>query len=333
MSSTNLGAHQVIAPLTCCLSMTEGRSDNFSADDPRSPDWEAFARQVDGMRLSAPSDIETEAALRKVKANPGFDRRRARWVIPMPAVAAAALLAVGLASWMAYRNRSPVPVVASIQGMFGTGVGSRDSLTLMDGTRVVIGPLSSITVPADYGTASRSVEVKGDAWFDVVHNAEKPFTVHAGGAAIVDVGTKFTVKSDDPAGVSVSVSEGSVSLRQVNTPVQQGVILKAGDNGVLRNGGKVIARRGGATEDDVAWLKGRLVFREAPISEIASSMRKWYGIELKVPDQTLASRHITASFAGESPERVLEVIRLALGAEIERHGDTAIVRSAKGNMR
>jgi transmembrane sensor len=309
--------------------MTEGSSDNHS---PESPDWEAFARQVDEMRLSAPSDIETEAALRKVKTHPEF-RRRTRWIVPMPALAAAALLAVGLASWMAYRNRSPVTAVASVQGMFGTGVGARDSLTLPDGTRIIIGPLSSVTVPAGYGTTSRSVEVKGDAWFDVVHDERRPFTVHAGSATIVDVGTKFTVRSDDPTGVSVSVLEGAVSLRQLNTPAQQGVILKAGDNGVLRNGGQVVARRGAATDDDAAWLKGRLVFREAPISEIVSSMRKWYGIELKVPDQTLASRHITASFAGESPNRVLEVIRLALGAEIERHGDTAVVRSAKGNMR
>lgn len=313
--------------------MTEGTPDNQPDDDSQSVDWEVFARQVDSMRLSTPSDIETEAALRKVKANPEFTRQRRRWVISMPALAAAALLAVGLASWMAYRNRSPVPAVASVQGMYGTGVGARDSITLSDGTRVIIGPLSSVTVPADYGTTSRTVEMRGDAWFDVVHDAQKPFTVHAGSATIVDVGTKFTVRSDDPAGVSVSVSEGSISLRQVNTPVQQGVILKAGDNGVLNNGGQVIARRGAATDDDIAWLKGRLVFREAPISEIVSSMRKWYGIELKVPDRALASRHITASFAGESPERVLEVIRLALGADIERHGDTAVVRSAKGTMR
>lgn len=313
--------------------MTDGSSDNHSADRTQSTDWEAFARQLDGMRLSAPSDIETEAALRKVKARPEFRQTRTRWLVPMPALAAAALLAVGLASWMAYRNRAPESAVASVHGMFGTGVGARDSLTLSDGTRVIIGPLSSVTVPADYGTASRTVNVKGDAWFDVVHDAGKPFTVNAANATIVDVGTKFTVQSDDVDGVSVSVSEGSVSLRQVNTPPQQGVILKAGDNGVLQHGGRVIARRGSATGDDLAWLKGRLVFREAPIAEIVTSMRKWYGIELEVPDKTLASRHITASFAGESPERVLEVIRLALGAEIERHGDTAIVRSAKGNMR
>jgi len=313
--------------------MTDGSSDNHSPDLLDSPEWEAFAREIDRVRLSAPSDIETEAALRKVKARPDFRQRRTRWLVPMPALAAAALLAVGVASWMAYRNRTPQSAVASVQGMFGTGVGARDSMTLSDGTRVIIGPLSSVTIPGDYGKTSRSVEIRGDAWFDVVHDARKPFTVRAASATIVDVGTKFTVRSDDPAGVSVSVSEGSVSLRQMNTPLQQGVVLKAGDNGILQRGGQVIARRGKASDDDVAWLKGRLVFREAPIAEIVSSMRKWYGIELKVPDRTLASRHITASFSGESPERVLEVIRLALGAEIERRGDTAIVSSVKGNMR
>ena len=310
--------------------MTDGSSDNH-------PEEQEFLDQLDRltafMRSSAPSDIETEAALKKVKARPEFARMQTRWRIPMPALAAAALLAVGLASWMAYSNRSHPRQVAAVQGMFGTGVGMRDSIILSDGTRVIIGPMSSVTVNPGYGTAGRSVDVKGDAWFDVKHDERLPFTVHAGAATIVDVGTRFAVRTDDPEGVAVSVSEGSVSLQQVNTPAQQGVILKAGDNGILQHGGRVIARRGSASDDDIAWLKGRLVFREAPISEIVTSMRKWYGIQLQVPDRSLASRHITASFAGESPERVLEVIRLALGAEIERRGDTAIVRSSKGNMK
>jgi transmembrane sensor len=194
----------------------------------------------------------------------------------------------------------------------------------------VLGPLSSVKVVSGYGSTSREVEVRGDAWFDVVHDTSRPFTVRAGSATIVDVGTTFAVRSDDPAGVSVSVSEGAVSLREMNTPVSQGVILKAGDNGLLQTDGSVIARRGSASEDDVAWMKGRLVFRDATITQVAASMRKWYGIELKVADEALNNRHLTATFAGESPERVLETIRLALGADIERHGDTAIVRLDEG---
>jgi transmembrane sensor len=348
--------------------MTDSSFDNHPSHFPQSPDWEALARELTGetmpgdedrirpgdrellermspaiatLSTGAPSDIEIESALRKVKARPDFRAaasapviKRPRWLIPMPALAAAALLAVGVASWMAYENRPKEQAVAGLEArMLGTGVGLRDSMTLSDGTRVIIGPLSSVKVAAGYGATSREVEIRGDAWFDVVHDESRPFTVHAGSATIVDIGTKFAVQSDNPDGVSVSVSEGSVSLRQVNTPPQQGVILKAGDNGLLQNGGQVIARRGSVTDDDMAWLRGKLVFRDAPISEVVNSVRKWYGIEVKVADRSLENRHLTATFAGETPERVLEVIRLALGADIERRGDTAIVRSAKGNTR
>ena len=349
--------------------MTEGGFNKESSESSQSPDWELLARELagesipgsaarispedremlrtiddltSGLKTEIPRDLDVEGALAKVKSRPGFSQRdvipidagvRNRWRVPMPALAAAAVLAVGFASWMAYSNRPPESAVAPLPRMLGTGVGVRDSMILTDGTRIVLGPLSSVKVVSGYGAGSREVEVRGDAWFDVTHDASKPFTVHAGTATIVDVGTTFTVRSDDPAGVSVSVSAGAVSLRPMNTPVSQGVILKAGDNGLLQNDGRVVARRGSVTEDDVAWLKGRLVFRDAPISQVAVAMRKWYGIELKVADKALNNRHLTATFAGESAERVLETIRLALGAEIERHGDTAVVRLNEGNTR
>ena len=347
--------------------MNQGGSDNGYSEPSRSPDWEALARDLGGeiapgdalrmsdddrevlrqiegltasLRNDLPKDLDVDAALARVKSRPEFSQRdviplnagsRSRWRVPMPALAAAAFFAVGIASWMAYDNRPrETAAVPAMPRMLGTGVGVRDSMTLIDGTRVVLGPLSSVKVGPDYGSVTREVEVRGDAWFDVVHDASKPFTVRAGLATIVDVGTTFAVRSDDPAGVAVSVSEGAVSLRQMNTPVSLGVVLKAGDNGLLQTDGSVIARRGSATEDDVAWMKGRLVFREASISQVAASMRKWYGIELRVADKALNNRHLTATFAGESPERVLETIRLALGADIERRGDTAIVRLDEG---
>jgi transmembrane sensor len=82
-----------------------------------------------------------------------------------------------------------------------------------------------------------------------------------------------------------------------------------------------------ATEHDLAWLQRRLVFREAPMSEVIDAFRRWYGIELRIADTSLVSRHLTASFSGETPQGALEVIRLSLGAEIEQRGDTAIVRT------
>lgn len=300
------------------------------------------------LRAGISENLDVEAALARVKARRDaspvvpFAASRGRkteqipvrrWRVPMPALAAAALLAVGGASWMAYRNRPAQTASEAAPRMFATGVGVRDSITLADGSRVVLGPMSSIKIDAGFNDRSRSVEIRGDAFFEVVHNASRPFTVHAGNATIVDVGTRFAVSSDAPQGVTVAVLEGSVALQQVNGRGAGGVILKAGDKGLSSPETGVLVQRGAVTDDDAAWLKGRLIFREATVSEIALSIRKWYGIELKVEDPSIANRRLTATFAGESVDRVLDVIRLALGADIDRNGDTATVRESKGSMR
>ncbi len=305
-------------------------------------------RAMTELAAEMPAGLDVEAALQKVKTRRDFagpvltvhsnptpaSTVRTRWRVAFPAIAAAAVLAIGVASWLTF-GKAPVEqaAVEPAQRFLATGVGIRDSLQLPDGSRVVLGPLSSVTITTGYGDKSREVEIRGDAWFDVVHDEAKPFTVRAGDATIVDVGTKFVVKSDAPDGVAVSVSEGSVSLRPMNSSLQQGVILKAGDNGLVKSGGQVVTRRGGANPDDLAWLRGSLVFREAPIDEVKASMRRWYGLELKVSDSSLAGRHITATFNGESPERVLDILKLILGADIERRGDTAIVRPAGRSVR
>ncbi len=298
---------------------------------------------------SQPSDIDVEAALNRVKsrfaeAAPHSLRierpaatappvRRTTWRVPFPAIAAAGLIAIGLGTWLTVGKHQPTDNAATLAPrMLATGVGVRDSLRLTDGTKVVLGPQSSIKVASGYDLSRRAVEVRGMAYFEVVHNAARPFTVNTSNATVQDVGTKFAVRTDSPDGVGVIVTEGSVSLAPVQG-VAPAVVLKAGDRGTLTASGKVVTHRGAPNDDDMAWLSGRVVFRETPLPEVASELRRWYGIELQVADPALASRHLTATFSGEPADRVLEVISLALGADIERHGDTAVVRSMKGRVR
>jgi transmembrane sensor len=294
-------------------------------------------------RAEIPSDLDVEAALGLVKSRmreaarpilrlepipPKIVKpsRSSGWRVHLPAIAAAGLLVVGLGTWLSYRTTE---TSSSVPRMVATGVGMRETMRLADGTKVVLGPLSSVKTEAGYGSTSRIVEIRGDAYFEVVHNAARPFTVQAGNATIQDVGTKFAVKSDDSGNIGVSVTEGSVTLAQKQSAAPP-VVLKAGDQGTIETDGRVTAHRGAVTSDDMAWMNGRLVFRETSLSEVASELRRWYGIDLQLADSSMGNRHLTATFSGEPPERVLDVLRLALGAEIERRGDTAIVRPAKG---
>jgi transmembrane sensor len=298
---------------------------------------DALSSVTKSMAASVPAGLDVESALRTVKARfngpaviPIDSARKVRWRIPFPAIAAAALLAIGVAGYLAVRGRNQTKVqqaIAPSAQMVATGVGAIDSLRLPDGTIAVIGPMSSIKLASGYGTDRREVEVRGDVYLDVVHDASKPFTAFAEGAKIQDIGTKFVIHTDAAKRVVVSVTEGSVSLQGVNAGRGPAVVLKPGERGVLPPDGRASMER--ATPEDLSWMRRQLVFRETPLSEVAASLHRWYGIELDVRDPLLASRHLTATFSGEPPERVLEVIRLVLGADIERRGDTAIVKARR----
>jgi transmembrane sensor len=267
-------------------------------------------------------------------ARGGSPKRLPRWEPrPIPlwqrnGLRAAAAIVLLVGAGLVWRSREPNvgrdPAVAPER--FATGVGERDTVRLPDGSRVVLGPGTLLKVAQEFDTEKREVELRGEAFFDVVHDQARPFTVRAGQATIVDVGTTFTVKSEDEAGVRVAVMSGSVRLRLAAADTSEGALLKAGDVGLLAADGPVVAARGTATADDTAFAGGRLVFRDAPLTEVSAALRRWYGIELRVPDSSLAHRRLTASFDGEPVERVLSVVGMTLGVDIERNGATVTVR-------
>jgi len=181
-----------------------------------------------------------------------------------------------------------------------------------------------LTVAADYGTTTRAVELRGDGYFDVQHDAAKPFSVRVAHAVVEDIGTTFSIESDAGDTTTVAVMSGSVRLRSSDSAANSGAVLSAGDRGSLSADGQVRAYPH-TVADDAAWTTGRLVFHEASLARVAGEIRRWYGVTLNVSDSSLASRHVTATFSGESVDQVLKIIGLDIGARIERRGDSATV--------
>jgi transmembrane sensor len=228
-------------------------------------------------------------------------------------------------------GRTPAPAFDGAGARtFASAVGKRDSVRLADGSRVILGPASQLVVPAAFGQRGREVELHGEAYFDVVHDTTRPFIVRAGDATIRDVGTSFAVRSDSGTRVQVVVTAGLVALRGT---AGSAAILRAGDVGTIQPTGRVLVRHDASTAPYLAWMRDSLVFREASLAEVSGDLRRWYGVELRVEDSTLASRHLTMTFSGDPLERVLRVIGLGLGAEIQRHGDTAVVRASDRSTR
>jgi transmembrane sensor len=303
----------------------------------------ALDNAMSGLALRDIPGVDVEGALARVAARrdeaptarprvlPFARRRAAAWRgVALIAAAAAVVFAARVVLERNAGARATSVAVTSAPRTFATDVGKRDSVRLPDGGRVILGPASQLIVAAGYGQRTRSVELHGEAYFEVVHDTTHPFLVQAGDVTVRDVGTTFAVRNDSGTRVQVVVTGGSVMLR---SGADSGALLAAGDVGTVQASGHVLTEHGASTAGYLAWMRDSLVFREAPLTEVSNDLRRWYGVSLRVDDSALARRHLTMTFSGDPLDRVLRVIGLGLGADIERHGDTAIVRPSTRGAR
>ncbi len=240
----------------------------------------------------------------------------------------AALASAAAITFMVVRR--PAATSPAAAQVYATQVGARDSVLLSDGSRVILAPGSTLTVAAGFGTDTREVSLEGAAFFEVTHDEAQPFVVRTRRAEIRDIGTAFSVKTDEAGAVSVAVTHGIVALRGIETGSAAAVELRAGDRGVLA-GADVAVARGTVTENDVAWTHGQLEYRDTPMSEVQADVRRWYGITLRLEGAELAGRTLTASFSADSASQVVRLISLALGAAAVQRGDTVVLQMTGRN--
>ena len=248
------------------------------------------------LRVRRPADVDVEArwsafTRRMERAGRHAEAHaRARRNATRPRSIMAGLLAAAAAIC---RARQPSRTARRITGAVADAsprtmrpaAGQRDSITLADGSRVILGPDSRLTVPGDYGTTARSVELRGDGYFDVRHDAAKPFTVRVGHAVVEDIGTTFTVESDAGDTTTVSVVSGSVRLRASDSAATSGAVLAAGDRGSIdrRRSSQGLPERRGRRGHGLDVGPPRLSATRP--SARRRRVRAWYGRDLRVTDR------------------------------------------------
>ena len=281
----------------------------------------------------APTSAEVEAALASVRSRALIEQRsggarrgsvvaldayRVRWQRARLSAAAAVLVVAGAGLiWRVAANRG-ADSRAPDRTSYATGPGAMDSLTLPDGSRVLLGPGSRLDLLSSFKSGAREMSLAGEARFTVAHDTIHPFVIHTVSATIRDVGTVFSVHSDAAEGDRVVVSEGAVEVQANSGASRQ--TLRAGDVGVVAAGGAMQVQRAAAGSDDLAWTHGRLVFRDASVTQVAADLRRWYGVEVQV-DSVFAQRPVTANFdraiAGLD---VARIIAASIGGTVREEG-------------
>ena len=213
-----------------------------------------------------------------------------------------------------------------------TAAGHRTVMHLRDGTQVTLAPKSRLRYAADYGRTHRDLYLDGEAYFQVAPDSQRPFRVHTASSVTEDLGTAFVVSAyTDQVTTEVVVTEGRVSLSRADTTVAaRAVVLEARDLGRLDSRGIATVQHGVDVDRYLAWTKGVLAFDGAPLRDVVSALERWYNVDIRLADSTLAPRRLTATFQDEPIDLVLQRIALTLGMRVERaDGSVFVFRKAR----
>ncbi|WP_084445172.1 FecR family protein [Sphingomonas sp. TDK1] len=232
-----------------------------------------------------------------------------RWLWWGGGVAAAA--AVALAIVPTVQPRAQTYQVA-------TRDGQRQTIALDDGTRIELSGGTRLTL--DRANPRVATLDRGEALFQVRHDAAAPFTLKVGGVAVQDLGTVFNV-SHVAGYMTVAVSEGSVAFQAGGAATT----LHPGDALSARDDGTGLARTRVATDLIGGWRSGRLSFAGQPLGEVAGSLKRLYGTEIALRG-TLSERPFTGvvHFSGIADRDVPRLAEL-IGATWRRDGDQWIL--------
>ncbi len=266
--------------------------------------WQRFRAQ---MEVSAPQP-ETVAK----PAAPSEGR-----VIPMYVwrVAAAVLIMLGVA-WIAtlYVSKDTSTVVLRAQA-------TKQVFYLPDSSRVYLNRNSSVTYEDNLEGSRRVVNLKGEAFFQVRRNAQKPFVVLTGNAQTEVLGTSFTVKSDEKAGTTeVQVVTGKVALsprKKVSKPGDTTrIILTPGFKGLLAQQ-KRVTKSVISDPNFRSWQTGRLEFNDMRLEQVIASLEHYFGTPINVQNEAILDCRFTGAFDQPALNNVVEVLSVSMNLRYE----------------
>jgi ferric-dicitrate binding protein FerR (iron transport regulator) len=188
--------------------------------------------------------------------------------------------------------------------------GQMSQLTLSDGTEVWLNSGTTLRYPDRFGEKSRSVEVKGEAYFKVAKMAEKPFTVNSTDLKIEVLGTSFNFSAyQEDNYSSVTLVEGSVAIEdnfgKTISRLFPGQLATKDKSSNLLNIKEV------KTVSYSAWTDGKIFFDDERLDQIAFKLERWFNVEISFADPQLKSKRFTGTILKNKPvDQIMQALEL-----------------------
>jgi len=234
-------------------------------------------------------------------------------------IAASLVLALGAGLFAAHALLHPH------DRTFETPVGGHQAVSFADGTRIELN--TNTEIRARMTTQERIVWLdRGEAYFQVKHDAAHPFVVMIGNRRVTDLGTRFVIRTA-ASQTEVAVVQGSVRF---DAPGVQSAAytatLRPGDVATATADSMSIAKR--TSRDlsrELGWRRGVVVFDRTTLADAASEFNRYNRRKIVIADPAAASLAIDGTFATTDEEAFIDAARTIFGLHVDGSGNGIVI--------
>ncbi len=199
-------------------------------------------------------------------------------------------------------------------------------VVLPEGTRITLDAGSFLSYSEHFSDNSREVYLKGEGFFEVTSDPDRPFIVHANNAVITVLGTKFNVRSWEQYNqTTVAVAEGKVSLKPDKSgDCESEVIITKNQYSILRKNKIPAPPQNTNINFHLLWQQQEMYFQNATLQEVLDQLERWHNLEFKLPDKSFASNRVTIFIENKPVENIIETIALTNNFNFQLEGNKII---------
>ncbi len=270
-------------------------------------------------------EFDTDAAWNKVKNQIKKDGKvvsitRNKFFSPLR-IAAGIILLLGVGSVLYLVTAPPIQTIA-----VATETTTHQD-TLPDGSTAFLNKKTELKFEYNPREKTRKVKLKGEAYFTVKHEEEKPFIIEAEDILVRDIGTEFNLKAyPDKDTIEIVVTHGEV---QFYTKEDPGLNLKAGEKAIYSKRTKEFYRIDKPDTNTLAYKTKVFSFNNTDLRSVVTLLNEVYNSKISLASESLYTCKLTANFKEDNPEIIVEVIAETMGLELIKKNDEFIL-SGKG---
>lgn len=256
------------------------------------------------------------------------------------AAAASVIVLLMAGYFIFFQEKTITPaVLVHNSSSISSGEEPRKTVVLEDGSVVTLRKNSTITLSNHFSKSNRELNLSGEAFFDVTHNASLPFIVHTEDVNIEVLGTVFNVSAyPGSAQTETSLFRGKVSVsskvnpqnRIILTPNKKLVLLRSANvpDAQPANALKVVPLTADPVNHkakEIEWLRNRLKIEDEPLSSIAEKLQQWYGIHIVFKDEEVKKYRYSGTFETETVLKALEALQLSYPFSFQVENENIVI--------